>query len=208
MAFAAFSLISPLIPSTREASVTPKQLPTNETRANGTYGGDIIGSNGADRNDLVNTISQLREEVKTLEKRHQALLDELEHIKRDQMDEYVYARMHLTYTSKLCQQVERIIKRKESDVPSLRVKQVIKPEDSDAESLKVLRKIDSDISEALKRYYAPGSNDPLRFLKQRALRIANNKAKQTKSAGDSPVPSPTAEGDQWRSIQIFCTIIC
>ena len=196
MAFAAFSLISPLVPSAREASVTPKQLPTNRTQSNGTYGGDIAGSNVADRNDLVKIISQLREEVKNLDKRQQELLDELEDIKNDQMNEYVYARKHLTYTSKLCKQVERIIKRKEGDVPSLQVEQIIKPEDSDAESLKVLRKIDSDISDALKRYYAPGSNDPLRFLKRRAQQIAAYEGKQTKSGVDSPVPSPTAEGDQ------------
>lgn len=168
------------------------------------------------------TISQLWEELKTLEERQQELRAELNYVRKDQMDQYVCARRHMHYTSKLCEQVERIIiKRKQSDAPALQagqsvrredgdawssqVEQIIKSENGDAQILKVLREIDSNILKTLEQYYAPGSNDPRRFQKQIALQKASYEAMQTKSAGHSPVPSPTAEGNQWKSVKLFCT---
>lgn len=180
MAFAAFSLISPITPSAKEAPVTTKQLPPNQAWSNGACASNIAGSNGADKHDLVSTISDLREEVKILERRQRELLVELDNIKKDQLDQYMYARKHLNFTLRLCTQVERIIER----------------EDSDSCSLEVLQTIGWDILKALERYHAPGTNDPLRFLKQKKIHNAIREDEQTKSARDSPVPSPTAEGDQ------------
>lgn len=187
MAFAAFSLISPIIASTKETPVVTKQLPTNRAWLNGACANDTADYNGADKQDLASTMSGLREQVETLERRQQELLVELNNIKKDQLDQYMYARKHLNSTLRLCTQVERIIEH----------------EDSDSRSLQVLQTISWDILKALERYHAPGSHDPLRFLKQRTVQNHSYEDEHTKSAG-SPVPSPTAEGDQWKSDQTHC----
>lgn len=180
MAFAAFSLISPIHPSSKEAPVSKENQSKNRAWSSGPYAGDTAGSKDIEEHELTSSVANLRQEVEILGRRQRELLTELNVIREDQMDQYLYARKHLSSTLRLCTQVERIIEH----------------EDSNSRSLEVLQVISRDILKVLERYHAPGTNDRFRFLKQRKIQNAICEDEQMNYAGNFPITSPTAESTQ------------
>lgn len=188
MAFAAYSLISPTIAfSLQESSVASSQVPPHHGKLNGASTSDTTGLGDHHEHTLLRTVSELRDTVKVLEESQRELLEELRTIKNDQLDSYMYARKHLSFTLRLCTQVERILEQ----------------EDSKSRSLKVLQAIGEDILNALERYHAPGSGDPLRFIKQRTMQPSFYEQDYINHSWNSSViTSPTAGNDprdQWKS---------
>ena len=184
MAFAAFSLISPIHPSSMRIPVNTDQQPTNRAWSHPTGGINVSGSNGIDANDLVSRMP-LRDQLEMLQRRQRELLVELSNLKRDQLDQHMYARIHLNLTFRLCTQLERVLEGK----------------DSDSRSLEVLQTISRDVLKALEQYHAPGTDDPLRFLKQRIMQNATFEDGEINCVGNSSGPSTTAEGDQCKFVQ-------
>lgn len=189
MAFAAYSLLSPTIAfPLQESSVASSQFPPHHGKLNATPASYVTGLGDHNQHALLRTVSDLRNDVKILEESQRELLEELRSIKKDQLDSYMYARKHLSFTLRLCTQVERILEH----------------EDSEPRSLKVLQAIGQDVLNALERYLAPGSGDPLRFIKQKTMQPPVYEQDHINHSWNSSViPSPTAENyprDQWKSV--------
>ncbi len=150
----------------------------------------MAAPNDIDKRVLLRSVEELKKEVKILEQSQQALLAEINTVKKDQFDHYVYARKQLNFTLRLCTQVERIIDQ----------------EGIDSRSLELLQAIGRDILKTLERYHAPGTSDPLRFQKQRNMKMLVCIEEQMNHSGCLPPtkPFPTAEnatGEQCKSVQ-------
>lgn len=147
-------------------SPSPKQVGRAAT-------GDMAVDSDIDDRALV---KMLRKEIGVLKESQHQMQVEMHNIRNDQLDQYMYARKVLNFTLRLSTQVERIMER----------------EDTYSRSLEGLQSIGRDILKALETYHAPGSNDPLRFLKQKTMQSVMYKQEQVLNSG-----SPT--GDATRS---------
>jgi hypothetical protein len=107
-------------------------------------------------------VKMLQKEVGALKDSQRQMQVEIHNIRNDQLDQYLYARKLLNFTLRLTNQVERMMER----------------EDTYSRSVEGLQTIGRDILKALETYHAPGTNDPLRFLKQKTMQNVMYKQEQ------------------------------
>ena len=96
-------------------------------------------------------MGELQTKVALLEDAVRHLQAELQSVVKDQHHQYMYARKHLSFFTRLCTQVERILLH----------------EDARSRSLGLLHAINQDALKSMERYHAPSTCDPYHFLRQR-----------------------------------------